>query len=342
MKSKKLSSFILIVLTFIVLFLLVKDNYKEIFSVLIHANLFWIIIAIIFYILYLLFQTITFWDFSKIYDKNIKFTYIFYIIIVTNFFNGITPLASGGQPLQVYELHKKNISTVNATNIVIQNSIIYQISLVLWAIIGIIINRTFNLFPVNKILRNMCATGLLLNIILLLFFIIISFSKNFNKKLVNLIINIFEKIKLVKNKNETSIKWNKVCSDFYENSKLLLNNKLLVLKNIIVLTLAFSFFYSIPFFLAYAINCGENLTFITSMIICSYVFLSSNYLPIPGATGGMEYSFINYYKGFVTGFNLNSLLILWRIITYYLPTIIGGLLFTSNSIKHPNLKKEEI
>ena len=152
MKSKKLSGIILLVLTAIVIYILLKDSYHDIINAIIHVNILWIIIATILYLIYLLLQTIPFYDFVKLYSKKVSFSYMFYIIIVTNFFNGITPLATGGQPLQVYELHKKDISIVDSTNAVIQNSIIFQISVVLWSFIAIFINYTFKLFPVTTTL----------------------------------------------------------------------------------------------------------------------------------------------------------------------------------------------
>ena len=336
MKNKKLSSFILIVLTAIVIYFLMKDNFQDILNSIIHVNFFWIFITIILYIIYLVLQTIPFHDFVKLYKRKISFSYMLYIIIATNFFNGITPLATGGQPLQVYELHKKNISTVDATNAVIQNSIIFQISIVLWSILAIIINKVFHIFTITSTLRNLMIIGVTLNVLLLLLFIIISFSKKFNERLINIIINLLAKLHIIKNIKEKKEKWHKTCEEFYNNSKVLINHKALLLKGIIILLIAFAFYYTIPLTISYALNCNENLTIISTIVLSSFVFLSSNYLPIPGATGGMEYAFMGYFKNYVNGFKLRALLLIWRFITYYLPTIIGGIVFNIYSIKHKN------
>ena len=339
MKNKKLSSIILVIITAIVIYFLLKGNFKEIMNSIIHVNFLWIIITIILYTLYLVLQTIPFHDFGKIYSKNLSFSYMFYIIIVTNFFNGITPLATGGQPLQIYELHKKNISTVDASNIVIQNSIIFQLSVVIWSFIAIIINNTFHIFIVSNTLKKLVFIGFTLNVLLLLVFIIISFSKTFNQKIINGIISILSKLHIIKRKEKQIEKWNNICTEFYDNSKILLNNKLLLIKGIILLLIAFAFYYTIPFTIAKALDCSGNLTIISTIFLSSYVFLSSNYLPIPGATGGMEYSFMGYFNNYVSGFKLKALLIIWRFITYYLPTIIGGIIFNIYTLK---TKKEEM
>ena len=60
------------------------------------------------------------------------------------------------------------------------------------------------------------------------------------------------------------------------------------------------------------------------------------YVPIPGATGGMEFGFIGFFRNFITGNKLHALLIIWRFLTYYLPTILGSIIyniFKSNANK---------
>ena len=56
------------------------------------------------------------------------------------------------------------------------------------------------------------------------------------------------------------------------------------------------------------------------------------YVPIPGASGGMEYGFAGFFGHFVTGYYLDTLLVSWRFITYYLPVIFGAIVF--NVKKH--------
>ena len=53
------------------------------------------------------------------------------------------------------------------------------------------------------------------------------------------------------------------------------------------------------------------------------------FVPIPGASGGIEYGFIKFFGNFMPVVILNSLLITWRFITYYLGMILGGFLFST-------------
>jgi hypothetical protein len=64
-------------------------------------------------------------------------------------------------------------------------------------------------------------------------------------------------------------------------------------------------------------------------VCCSYVSIIGSFVPIPGGSGGIEYSFLQFFGGFVTGAVLSATVILWRSITYYFAMILGGLLFTT-------------
>ena len=334
MNKKIVSTIILIILTIGVLYYLIKDNYQDILNSIVHANIIFLFVALFLYIIYTILQAIPFYNFSKMHNYNVKFPFYIYLIVATNFFNGITPLATGGQPLQVYAMHKKEISTVDASNIVIENFIIFQFSAVLFGLISLIINSIFHLFKVNPILNNLTIIGFILNFLLLIFVIAVSFNKSFIQNVINFFLNIFNKLKLVKDFNKSKEKWQKTCNEFYENFQILIKNKSILIKNVLVLLVAFFFYYSIPLAIIYALGIQTNINLVITIIISSYVFLASSYLPVPGATGGMEYAFLGYFSNYIVGYKLKSLLIIWRFITYYLPLVIGGIAFNINSIKY--------
>ena len=79
--------------------------------------------------------------------------------------------------------------------------------------------------------------------------------------------------------------------------------------------------------MAYSLGFGHNLTLINTIAAGSYIYIMGCYVPIPGATGGMEYGFMGFFGNFLSGGQLSALMVLWRFITYYLPTIIGAVVF---------------
>ena len=60
--------------------------------------------------------------------------------------------------------------------------------------------------------------------------------------------------------------------------------------------------------------------------------LIGSFVPIPGATGGLEYGFMSFYGSFIKGSKLNAIMLVWRFITYYFGLILGSIVL--------NIKKE--
>ena len=119
----KKNTIFLLALTTIILVVLLKDDYKEILTSLTSMNILYIAIAIFFFFLYIFFKAYAMY--ITINDKNkISLKEAYKHEIITQFFNGITPFSTGGQPMEIYMITEHKISGVEATNISIQNFII--------------------------------------------------------------------------------------------------------------------------------------------------------------------------------------------------------------------------
>jgi len=314
------------------LYFLLKDNFNEIISILTKVNIPWILIALLIYFIYFITDTIPFFIFTKRYNDKISFKFMLYLNAITKFFNGITPLATGGQPMQIFELRRKGTTTANSTNAVTQFYIVFQISLVLWAFIALIFDKVFGIINMNTGLLIFTILGFALNTIVLIFLFIISFNKSFNKAMVRVIISFLAKIRIVREKEKQIDKWNNTCEEFYNNSKVLLNNKTTFFVGIILQMLTLAFYHLLPYALARSVGV-TNFTIYQSIICSAYIYLTGCYIPIPGSTGGMEYVFLGFVGTFITDYRLNATLLLWRALTYYFPTIIGGIIYNIHSMR---------
>ena len=72
----------------------------------------------------------------------------------------------------------------------------------------------------------------------------------------------------------------------------------------------------------------SSLSVVDTITSSAYVYVIGAFVPIPGASGGIEYGFTQFYGNFLNVETTFAVLIIWRFITYYLGIIIGGLLFS--------------
>ena len=97
----------------------------------------------------------------------------------------------------------------------------------------------------------------------------------------------------------------------------------LLLKMCLITVGQLMFYYVIPYFILLALNV-EHVDLIMVMTMHVLIVMVISLFPIPGGTGGAEYSFSMIFTTFVhTNSKLILAMILWRVITYYLAMFSG-------------------
>lgn len=326
MKRFKKNGIILVFLTIVIIFVILKDDFPNIIGLLRNANPMWLLAACLLELGVFIFESLAFDQIIKSYKPTHSFKKTFQLTLITKFFNGITPFSTGGQPMQVHYLKKDGFRLTKATNIIMQNFILYQLALITVGSFAVIMNYFNNYFTKIPVLRYFVTLGFLINVLVMIGLFIISFSNRFNKTFINMIIDILSKLHLIKDKEKHREKWMERCNDFHEGATYIKEHKLLCLKGFIFNIIALVFLYAIPFFIFKAIDSNVAVSLVPTIIASSYVLIIGSFVPIPGASGGIEYGFLEFFRNFITGSILPATLLIYRTITYYLPMIIGGIL----------------
>lgn len=318
-----LNILIILIVLGIVLYFSLKDNYQEILTAIFKINPIYFIIAILILCLYRFIVSIAYYNIVKLNNETVSLKRCFQINFIILFFHGVTPFAGGGQPMEIYYLHQEEIPITKATNITLQNFIVYQISLVIVGIFALIYNHYINIFPANHLIKKLVVLGFIINLLVLLASFILSFGKKIQKIILNKGIHFLSQIKLLKEETKIQKKVSEYLTSFHKNALQLKQNKLLVIKLIILNILGLSIMYSMPYFLAKGMNL--SLSLIDTIVATAYVMIIGSFVPIPGGTGGIEYAFVFFYNYLIKGNVVNALMLVWRFISYYLGMIFGSI-----------------
>jgi len=323
--KKFLTFLVIVIVTFLVLYYALKDNYDEIINQIINIDKKFLALAFLLIIGYWLLKALVMKTNVNKFNKDYTFLSALRLIIETNFFHAVTPFASGGQPYEIFSLKKSKLKIADATNISIQNFIVYQIALVILGVLAVVCNYFMHIFPSDSFLKYLVTIGFLCNLIVIVVLFVISFTKKLNKIIVNFIINLLNKIKLIKNKEKTIQKFEKYISEFNDGAKILVQDKKSFIFMILCNFLALIAHYLIPLVLMYGMGDLNSMNAFESVIASAYIMMIGSFVPIPGATGGLEYAFIVFYSTFIKGPVLNAIMLLWRFITYYFGMILGAI-----------------
>lgn len=93
----------------------------------------------------------------------------------------------------------------------------------------------------------------------------------------------------------------------------------------------------IPYIIFKSLNTN-TFDIMRSIMLTSFVMLMGNFVPIPGATGGIEYGFIKFFGIFNTNISvISGAMLLWRFVTYFFGMLMGFIMLI---IKEGTYKNE--
>ena len=324
-KTLRKNTFILGFITIIVLYFVLKDDFNNIMDTLLKVDLRFIFIAVVLYFLYIAIRA--YMIYITVNNKK-KFSLWESIKhnIITQFFNGITPFSTGGQPMEIYMLTRHKISFAKASNYIIQNFMFYQIALVIYGGVAVLYNWCFNIFPNNTLLKELIFLGFVINTIVAVVLFFIASSEKFTHKCMSFIVSMLDKVNIVKDKKAAKERWNKRLVEFHENTKDLMKNKSRFVLGVVLNLISLTCFYIIPLFVVYSFHDFTSLNVMDTIVASAYVLIIGSFVPIPGASGGIEYGFLKFFGNFINGSSMVATLLVWRVITYYLGIIAGGIL----------------
>ena len=321
MKNKVRNIALIVIISLIVVYLVLKDNFSEKIKYLFSINPVFLIISFVLVIIYWLVKSKALYHLIRQVDKKYTKKNSIKLMITTQLFHGITPFASGGQPWQVYRLKKEGIPVSKSTNVIIEDFITYQLALIFLGAIAVISNNIFHIIPQNNALKHLVTIGFIVNSLVVAFLFAVAFSKKINEIVVKFVIRVLSFFKIVKDKDDALKKADEHIKTFHDSANLLLENKGIFLKTIFLNFIALVILYSIPFTLMLGLDVFVNPYYV--IVTSAYVMLIDSLIPTPGSTGGLEYGFMSFFETHIADPKLSCIMIVWRIVTYYFGIFVG-------------------
>lgn len=326
MKKIKLRSILLTVLTIGLFWYILKDNFSESITLLFSSNIWYLLLVVITYIVYFFVEAYLLYLLINKVNNSYSYKQTLELNLMTKFFNGITPFSLGGQPLQVYELSKSKVRVTESLLVIVENFIVLQISMTIMSFVSLGV-CLYNRFIPTRILWILTIIGVFITIISFFMAIFMGLKINYAKKAGKWFINILDKFHVLKNKEESYLRWTNKCDEYNTSFRILLKDKMFIIKCIFLNILYMAIFCMIPFFIFKALDVNINMNMFYVIIFSCFIYISASFIPIPGASVGMEYAFINYFKLIVNSSLVMPGVLLWRFVSYYIPMIVGGILF---------------
>lgn len=257
------------------------------------------------------------------------------------FFSSVTPSASGGQPMQLYVMHRDGIRTAHGLLALLVELASFQTAAVTLAAMGAVIffdrvcaaGAAGPAGSVGGILW-LFAAGTLLNLLILTGLLMVLFSRHMVRLLLAAAFWLLEKTeRYFSSCDEAAAKerrqrllgsaaaWRRAASALRKNPRTaasLLGTSIVQLCG----------FCAVPWLIGKSLGISA-LSLPLAMGTQAMLYISVSSLPLPGAVGVTEGGFSVLFAGLIPAQLLGCTLILSRLASFYIPLIISGLGFLS-------------
>lgn len=210
------------------------------------------------------------------------------------FYSGITPSATGGQPVQLYYMKKDGNSLSDSTVVLMTVALLYKFVLV---IIGCAM-LVFWISPLKSYLRKyfgLYLLGLVLHVILVAVLLAVMLIPKGMKNLIFRIEHFLIRIKIFKASEQRTQKIHQFIDSYQDAVRFLAKQKYRML---LILVITFLQRCSL-FFLTGLVYYGfsqQGTSFLTVMLLQASVSVAVDMLPLPGAQGITELMYCNVFQ----------------------------------------------
>lgn len=250
-----------------------------------------------------------------------KFSKTLQTAMIGQLFNCITPFASGGQPMQACHMASGGVPLGTSVCALTVKFVIYQFVLTVYSLITLLFR--YQSFSVRiSHLKYLVLAGFAINTAVIIGLLCICFLPRLTERFLFWSVELLGRMKLVKDREKARTSVTNQLTQFYECFAMIRGNKMLIVRMSVLSALQLTAYFLIPYMLFRSFALGTGSLF--SMLVAqAFVLNVSSFVPLPGAAGGAELSFHTMFAMFFPVKLLAISILLWRLITFYLPICVG-------------------
>lgn len=276
----------------------------------------------------------------KVVYPQWRFHYSFCIGMLGVLYSALTPCSTGGQPMQIYSMRRLGMDTGAAGSIIAIKTLIYQVVMVLYALVMVILRLSFFQKNVSDF-SFLTVIGLVCNSTFIALVLLFCLSEKLTDKIISGGVYFLHRIHLCRKPEERYQKIRSQLSVFHGSTRLIGKSLRMYVAVSLITVAQIGLGYMIP----YCIYRGfgfHKTDVLTIMAAQAYVSMVSAFVPLPGASGGAEGSFMIFLKMFFTGGTVIPAMVIWRVLTYYINLPVGCICsYVANRLPVMNLPSKK-
>ena len=297
------------------------------------ANMNWWYIALAFGLFFVMFvmEALKFTLLCRCNGCSMGFAKDMKLALIGKYYECITPLSSGGQPMQIYYLYKNGVPTAKGASIAMVKYGVHMLGFTVVAavVMGLGVPWLGKLIENEATLNVVVICGWIgfgINAFIPVFVTLVVFLPKQAAWLVNLCVKILHKIRIIRHPEKWEAKVRKWFDDFAVFSQFVYKNPLAFIALFLLCLGEPIIELIIPYYVLIAM-CGQYVEaggalFWTVVSLAMYATYAAVFIPTPGNSGAVESVFMLAFAA-LTDNVLFWFVLVWRFILYYTYIIAG-------------------
>lgn len=244
------------------------------------------------------------------------------IPLIEHLFNAITPFSSGGQPAQLLALVKSGVDPGVSGSVCLMKFVVYQVMIVLNFVACIIFG--FRLIA-NELqeLSYFVLLGFVINVVVVVSLLMLMYCYPLTNAIVKFVMSIVKKFVRGSRGEALELSVFEKMENFYEESQYMRREKSIMRRTFSLTFVQLICYYIVPYFILLSLGVSQ-VDVLQIVIFHAFIILIISLFPIPGGTGGAEYSFTLLFGSFIAVTSkLVVAIVLWRLVTHYIGILLG-------------------
>lgn len=238
------------------------------------------------------------------------------------YFSAITPSATGGQPACALLMMKDGISGTVATVALLLNLTMYTFSILLIGFVCFVF-RPQLFFEFGPVARVMIVMGYTAQILFSVFLFLLVKNERLLQKICRAALRIPAKLHLIRHVEEKQEKLDQSMREYRRCSEMLAGSGVLLFKVFLLNFMQRVSQISVTMFVSAALGIG-GLSMLDVWILQGYVVLGSNYVPVPGGMGVVDYLMLDAFDACMTAQQAVNLELVSRSVSFYCCILLCG------------------
>ena len=326
MRKKKIlkTVYLLFTLGVIALIVLLNPQAYNIGHIISQMSVKWALLAVASTILFWLSESVVLYYVTAKMAHKMGVWDTFKIVMIGLYYGALTPLASGGQPAQVFYMKRdEDIPVGQSTSVLCIKFLLFQYAVIFCAIVALIARGRYFLENHAHIF-GITMIGFVIAVCLMAAMALLMIRYALLLKIGNKLITLLKKLHIIKDVEKARNSFERTMRDFRVSIDYAVKHigQIAGISFMSVIQVFINFSATYFIYRAFGLS-GSN--FFDIMSLSTFLYLTISFIPLPGSSFAAEGAFLLFFSGVFPGGIISLALVLWRFLQYYSHFIVGGL-----------------